>query len=102
MGFNVIFFFMLGILFWINFIILFLNQELIGCIGNFYVEVLDDIGLFYYIKESYDDFYYGKGFIYLDVNGGIGILFEQVSLCGYVQEMENGLLIFFFIICNQV
>jgi hypothetical protein len=39
---------------------------------------LDEIGSSYFIEENYDDFYYGKGSSYPDING-IGILFEQAS-----------------------
>ena len=52
-------------------------------------------------KEGYDDFYYGKGSTYPDINGGIGILFEQASSRGHVQESANGLLTFPFTIRNQ-
>ena len=35
-----------------------------------------------------------KGSAYPDINGGIGILFEQASSRGYNQYTENGLLTF--------
>ncbi len=78
-----------------------LNQELTRRIGNFHAEALDKIGSFYYTEESFDDFYYGKGSTFPDINGGIGILFEQASSRGHVQESENGLLTFPFTIRNQ-
>jgi hypothetical protein len=102
MGSNATFFFMPGIPSRTNPITPPLNQELTGRIGNFHAEALDDIGSLYYTKESYDDFYYGKGSTYPDANGGIGILFEQASSRGHVQETENGLLTFPFTIRNQV
>src|SRR5690606_19653712 len=43
----------------------------------------------------------GKGSTYPDVNGAIGILFEQASSRGHLQETENGLLSFPFTIRNQ-
>src|SRR5690606_19296418 len=46
-------------------------------------------------------FYYGKGSTYPDVNGAIGILFEQASSRGHLQETANGLLSFPFTIRNQ-
>ncbi|MGK2863322.1 MAG: zinc carboxypeptidase, partial [Chitinophagaceae bacterium] len=52
-------------------------------------------------KENYDDFYYGKGSTYPDINGAIGILFEQASSRGHLQETQNGLLSFPFTIKNQ-
>ena len=55
----------------------------------------------YFTKENYDDFYYGKGSTYPDVQGCIGILFEQASSRGHLQQTANGLLSFPFTIRNQ-
>ncbi|MEK6481990.1 M14 metallopeptidase family protein [Catalinimonas sp. 4WD22] len=76
--------------------------RLTEALGEFHAEGLDEIGSFYYTKESYDDFYYGKGSTYPDVNGAVGILFEQASSRAHAQETENGLLTFPFTIRNQV
>ena len=70
-------------------------------IGKYHEEALNAIGSLYYSEEDYDDFYYGKGSTYPDVNGGIGILFEQASSRGHAQESDNGLLTFPFTIRNQ-
>jgi hypothetical protein len=78
-----------------------LNQELTGKIGNYHAKALDKIGSFYYTEENFDDFYYGKGSTFPDINGGIGILFEQASSRGHAQESENGILTFPFSIRNQ-
>ena len=78
-----------------------LNQELTKNIGAFHAKALDKIGSLYYSEESYDDFYYGKGSTFPDINGSIGILFEQASSRGHVQESANGLLTFPFTIRNQ-
>lgn len=78
------------------------NQELTREIGNFHSAALDAIGSLYYSEEDYDDFYIGKGSTYPDVNGSIGILFEQASSRGHIQETENGLMPFSFTIRNQV
>ncbi|WP_350624597.1 hypothetical protein, partial [Pseudoalteromonas sp. 24-MNA-CIBAN-0067] len=56
----------------------------------------------YFTEESFDDFYYGKGSTYPDVNGGFGILFEQASSRGHIQETINGPLTFAFTIKNQL
>ena len=77
------------------------NQELTGKLGKFHAQYLDKIGSLYFTKENYDDFYYGKGSTYPDVNGAIGILFEQGSSRGHLQETTNGLLSFPFTIRNQ-
>lgn len=78
-----------------------LNQELTERIGNYHAKAFDKIGSFYYTKESFDDFYYGKGSTFPDINGSIGILFEQASSRGHIQESDNGLLTFPFTIRNQ-
>ncbi|WP_299390164.1 M14 family metallopeptidase [uncultured Gelidibacter sp.] len=78
-----------------------LNQELTKRIGDFHAKALDKIGSFYYTEESFDDFFYGKGSTFPDINGGIGILFEQASSRGHVQESDNGLITFPFTIRNQ-
>ncbi|MEN1786435.1 MAG: M14 family zinc carboxypeptidase, partial [Bacteroidota bacterium] len=77
------------------------NQELTAEIGTYHAKALDAIGSLYYSEENFDDYYYGKGSTYPDVNGGIGILFEQGSSRGHVQESENGLVTFPFTIKNQ-
>ena len=78
-----------------------LNQDLTKQIGNYHAKAFDKIGSLYYTEESFDDFYYGKGSTFPDINGGIGILFEQASSRGHVQESDNGLLTFPFTIRNQ-
>ncbi len=78
-----------------------LNQELTAKIGNYHAKALDKIGSFYYTEENYDDFYYGKGSTFPDINGSIGILFEQGSSRGHLQESDNGILTFPFTIRNQ-
>lgn len=77
------------------------NQELTGDIAEFHAKALDQIGSLYYAKEDFDDYYYGKGSTFPDINGGIGILFEQASSRGHAQESDNGLLTFPFTIRNQ-
>lgn len=79
-----------------------INQDLTAKIGTFHAKALDQIGSLYYSGEGYDDFYYGKGSTYPDINGCVGILFEQASSRGHLQETENGLLSFPFTIRNQV
>lgn len=78
-----------------------INQALTEDIGAYHAASLDSIGSLYYTKESFDDFYYGKGSTYPDINGCIGILFEQASARGHLRETKNGLLSFPFTIRNQ-
>ncbi len=78
------------------------NQEMTGKIAAFHAKALDKIGSQYFTKENYDDFYYGKGSTYPDVQGSIGILFEQASSRGHAQRTTNGVLTFPFTIRNQL
>lgn len=77
------------------------NFELTAKIGTYHAKALDKIGSLYYSQESFDDYYYGKGSTYPDVQGSIGILFEQASSRGHLQESVNGMLSFPFTIRNQ-
>ena len=79
-----------------------LNQQLTKEIGTYHAQAFDEIGSLYYSEENYDDFYYGKGSTFPDINGSIGILFEQASSRGHIQESDNGLLTFPFTIRNQL
>lgn len=102
MGTNSSFFFQPGIPSRVNPLTPKQNQELTKKISAFHVEAFNQLGSLYYSEEDYDDFYYGKGSTYPDVNGSIGILFEQASSRGHLQESDNGLLSFPFTIRNQL
>ena len=102
MGTNSTFFFQPGIPSRVNPLIPNLNQALTEKIAKYHADYLDKIGSLYYSKEDYDDFYFGKGSTYPDVNGGIGILFEQGSSRGHIQNSQNGILTFPFAIRNQL
>ncbi|SFT06489.1 Zinc carboxypeptidase [Zhouia amylolytica] len=78
-----------------------MNQQFTKEIAKYHAKALDKIGSLYYSEEDYDDFYYGKGSTFPDINGSIGILFEQGSSRGHIQESENGILTFPFTIRNQ-
>lgn len=78
------------------------NQSLTEAIAKFHAKALDARGELYFSREGFDDFYYGKGSTYPDVQGSIGILFEQASSRGHVQDSRNGLLKFEHTIANQV
>ena len=101
MGSNASFFFQPGVASRVNPLTPEKNQELTGKIGKFHAAFLDKIGSMYYTKEGYDDFYYGKGSTFPDVQGCVGILFEQASSRGHLQQTNNGLLSFPFTIRNQ-
>jgi hypothetical protein len=67
------------------------NYTLTHEIATHHAKFLDKIGADYYSEEQYDDFYFGKGSSYPDVNGGIGILFEQAGFRSRVRETSNGM-----------
>jgi hypothetical protein len=100
-GSNATFFFQPGVPSRVNPLTPARNQELTDKMGKFHAAYLDRIGSLYFTKENYDDFYYGKGSTYPDINGGIGILFEQASSRGHAQQTSNGILRFPFTIRNQ-
>jgi|TARA_X000000950_G_scaffold28747_1_gene31025 hypothetical protein len=102
MGTNSSFFFQPGIPERKNPLISDLNQDLTREIATYHEEALNEIGSLYYSEESFDDFYFGKGSTYPDANGGIGILFEQGSSRGHIQESVNGIITFPFTIKNQL
>jgi len=100
-GSNATFFFQPGVASRVNPLTPEKNQELTAKLAKFHAAFLDRIGSLYFTKENYDDFYYGKGSTYPDINGAIGILFEQASSRGHLQQTSNGLLSFPFTIRNQ-
>ncbi|NBC04119.1 MAG: zinc carboxypeptidase, partial [Bacteroidetes bacterium] len=77
------------------------NQDITSAIAEYHADELDKIQSLYYTKESFDDFYYGKGSTYPDIFGTIGILFEQASSRGHAQESIHGVLEFPFAVRNQ-
>ncbi len=66
------------------------NLDLTGALAQYHAKALDQVGQFYYSKESFDDFYPGKGSTYPDLHGSIGILFEQARANGGVMDTRNG------------
>ena len=78
------------------------NFKMTATIAEYHAKALDDIGSLYYSKEDFDDFYYGKGSTYPDIHGTVGILFEQASARGHLQESKYGELSFPFAIRNHL
>ncbi|HMB54704.1 MAG TPA: M14 metallopeptidase family protein, partial [Thermoanaerobaculia bacterium] len=70
------------------------NLELTRQIASHHAAAFDRAGRLYYSEETFDDFYYGKGSTYPDVQGAIGILFEQASARGHLSDSDNGPLAF--------
>lgn len=75
--------------------------ELTQKFASFHARQLNEVGSLYYSEESFDDFYYGKGSTYPDVNGAVGILFEQASSRALTRDIPGGRLDFEFTIRNQ-
>ncbi len=102
MGTNSSYFFQPGVLSRHNPLIPQKNYDLTAEIADFHGKALDRLGSLYYTRESYDDFYFGKGSTYPDGQGSVGILFEQGSSRGHAQMSRFGLVTFPFTIRNQL
>ncbi len=70
--------------------------------AKYFSEGLDAIGSLYFTKEVFDGTYPGYGSSYPDLQGGLGLLFEQASSRGHLQTTETGELSFPFTIRNQL
>ncbi|MCG8305941.1 MAG: M14 family metallopeptidase [Cytophagales bacterium] len=77
------------------------NVALTEKMGKYHAKALDDHKRLYFTRESFDDFYFGKGSTYPDIHGAIGILFEQASARGHLRDTQNGKLSFPFAIKNH-
>lgn len=69
--------------------------------AKYYEKALNSIGSLYYTKESFDNLYPGYGSSYPDIQGGVGLLFEQASSRGIIQDSQHGPVTFAFTIRNQ-
>jgi hypothetical protein len=78
------------------------NVELTKRLAMFHAKAFDQQNQLYFTEEAFDDFYAGKGSTYPDLHGSIGILFEQASSRGHLQESVNGLLDFPTTIKHQI
>jgi hypothetical protein len=102
MGSSSTFFFQPGILSRTNPMTPDRTTELTRMIGQYHAAALDNDGSLFFTEEIFDDFYYGKGSSYPDVNGSVGILFEQASTRGFERNTARGKLTFPYAIRNQV
>ena len=76
-------------------------EDLNNMFAPYFTEALDDIGSFYYTKESFDGTYPGYGSSYPDLQGALALLFEQASSRGHLQDTDYGKMSFAFTIRNQ-
>lgn len=70
--------------------------------ANYFSKAMDEIGSMYFTGESFDNSYPGYGNTYPDIHGGLGLLFEQASSRGHLQETTTKPITFPFTIRNQV
>ncbi|MDC6352113.1 M14 family metallopeptidase [Zeaxanthinibacter sp. PT1] len=76
-------------------------EDLNTLFGNYFAASLDSIGSLYFTKEVFDGTYPGYGSSYPDLQGGLGLLFEQASSRGHKQTTAYGEITFPFTIRNQ-
>lgn len=78
------------------------NRDLTSRIAAFHAAAFDRLGQAYFSEETFDDYFYGKGSTYPDLNGAVGILFEQASSRALQVETDRGTLSYPRTIRNQV
>ena len=78
------------------------NLEMTRALAAYHARSLDQAGVMFFTEDTYDDFYYGKGSTYPDINGSIGILFEQPRVNGQIYNRVSGPLTFSEAIHNHV
>ena len=76
-------------------------EDLNNLFGAYFAKALDSIGTFYFTKEVFDGTYPGYGSSYPDLQGGLGLLFEQASSRGHAQTTDYGKITFPYTIRNQ-
>jgi len=76
-------------------------DELNQLFAGYFEAALDEIGSLYFTKEAFDNFYPGYGSTYPDMQGGLGLLFEEASSRGHLQKTTMEDLTFAFTIRNQ-
>lgn len=77
-------------------------EDLNNKFAEYFVAAHDSLGSLYFSKEVFDGTYPGYGSSYPDLQGGLGILFEQASSRGHAQRTAFGKITFPFTIRNQL
>ena len=70
--------------------------------AKYYVDAMDEMGSLYFTKEVFDNSYPGYGSTYPDIHGGLGMVFEQASSRGHLQESSTEDVKFAFTIRNHL
>ena len=78
------------------------NLEMTRALVPYHAESFNSAGEMYFTEDTYDDFFYGKGSTYPDINGSIGILFEQPRTNGAILNRDSGPLEFTEAVHNHV
>jgi len=78
------------------------NVRLTELVAKYHATAFDAAGKLYFTEQAFDDFYYGKGSTYPDIHGAVGILFEQASSRGHLQENSFGSLSLADAVKNQL
>ncbi|MFY9364302.1 MAG: M14 family metallopeptidase, partial [Bacteroidales bacterium] len=65
------------------------NWVLTEKVSAYHSDILGEISVMHFTKESYDDFYLGKGSTYPDIFGAIGILYEQPNPRGVSRTLND-------------
>lgn len=71
-------------------------------IADFNARALDQVRELYWAEEGFDDYYPGKGSTYPDLQGSIGILYEQGSARGFAVSTSRGILTYAETVRNQI
>ena len=77
-------------------------DDLNNLLAPYFANAMDDIGSLYFTKEVFDNSYPGYGSTYPDIQGGLGLVFEQASSRGHLQESIHGDVSFAFTIRNHL
>ncbi|MBC2839995.1 M14 family metallopeptidase [Robiginitalea sp. SC105] len=77
-------------------------EDLNELFAGYFVKSHDSLGSLYFSKEVFDGTYPGYGSSYPDLQGGLGLLFEQASSRGHAQKTAYGKITFPFTIRNQL
>lgn len=78
------------------------NKDLTLRFARYHADALGKLNELYFTEERYDDFYPGKGSTYCDLEGSVGILFEQASSRALLTPGQGRTLDFATTIRNQV
>jgi hypothetical protein len=77
-------------------------EGLNNLLAPYFADAMNEIGSLYFTREVFDNSYPGYGSTYPDIQGGLGLVFEQASSRGHLQESIHGDVSFAFTIRNHL